>query len=280
MYDHAPGKSLANPARLTPARLALALCLFAALGDRAVQAGAVAVTLPSQLMNPVTTAPYPAGTASSVVPSAFTVAAGGIALTFTAMNGTVGGGFRSVSASGLNAAPQFTAAPYGAVGDILEDTTFSSPPPTGNTNTGPLEIDFSAGVAGFGLLAQDYNQDFETFTLNVFDGISQIGTFTFGPVDNTLGLGQAVFVGARGTAGDVITRATLSSLSVASGPQPNNGNNDFAFGRAQVEQAPVPEASTMTGLGPGLLLCAGLAFGTPRRTCSRKGTSHDATGAV
>jgi len=240
----------------------LGLGLLTALGGRAAQAGATSVTTPGQLGPTVLTDPYPTG----VVPASFTVAAGGNSLSFTATKAPGSVGFKSAVANG-NDAPQFTP------NSILEDTTAPGEPKVGNTPTGPLRIDFQTGVTGFGLYAQDFNRDTETFTLNVFNGAAQLGTFSFGPTPNgdpgtdpNDPRGNAVFVGALATGGDQITSATLSSLSFATGGggQPNNGNNDFFFGPTQV-QAPVPEASTLVSLGLGVLVCAGLALCARRR---------------
>jgi hypothetical protein len=264
MYNHDHSKRFANSARV-----AVALCAFAALGGRAAQAGSTRVTTPSQLVNPVTTDQFPTGTAPDfIVPASFTVAAGSSnSVTFTATRPAAAGGFQSVVADSSNVAPQFTMAPFGAPGDIVENTSVPTNTPAGNMTTGPLQINFQNGVAGFGLLAQDFNQDTETFTLDVFNGSTQIGTFSFGPTDNTMGTGQAVFVGAQATMGDLITSATLRSLSLATGGggQPNNGNNDFFFGRTQVQNAPVPEASTVVSFGLGVLLVAGLTLGAHKR---------------
>lgn len=261
------------------AGMVVTLCAFAIIGSHSAQAGANRVNSPSDLVNPVTTAQYPVGNTSTtppgvgVVPASFNVAAGSNTLTFTATKPVAGSGFRSFAANSSNAAPQFTMAPFGMAGDIAEDTSFDNGPTIGNTATAPLRIDFQQGVTGFGLLAQDFNQDTETFTLNVFNGAAQIGTFTFGPAPNGdpiadpgNPLGNAVFVGAQTTFGDVITSATLSSLSFATtgGGKPNNGNNDFVFGRTQVN-APVPEASTVVSFGMGVLLFAGLALGARKR---------------
>ena len=268
MYKHDHTKQFTNAARTS-----VALCALAALGGSAAQAQVNRIDAPSQLFMPDTTAQYPSGDALNVVPTSFTRAAGSNNVTFTATNPAAGGGFTSFAASAANAGPEFTTAPFGATGDILENTSVAGAPNTANTTTGPLRIDFQLPVAGFGLLAQDFNQDQETFTLNVFDATnSQLGTFTFGPRDNSVGLGHAIFVGAQDSLGSLISYATLSSLSVATGGggQPNNGSNDFAIGRLQVQTlaAPVPEASTMVGFGLGLALFGGLTFSARKRKFS------------
>lgn len=230
-----------------PARVAVVLCALVALGGRAAQAQATFVTSPSQLGNTFRTDPYPTG----IVPSSFFVAAGSNNLTFTATTATLANeGFKSYIAD-ATVGPQFTP------GDIIEDTSSR----TTNAPTGPLRIDFQNGVTGFGLFAQDFNSDTETFTLTVFNGTTQLSAtpFTFGPVDNTSSAGSAVFVGALSNAGPLITSAFISSTSSLA-----SANNDFYFGPVQVK-APVPEASTVVSFGAGVFLCAGLALGAHRR---------------
>lgn len=255
-------------------RIAIALGALAALGSQAAQAQVSAVTKLSQLTNPIKTSPYPEGPTSGnnafVVPNGFMVAADTNTLTFTATNGTANASFQSAIAD-TTVAPQFSDPTFGGkAGDILENTTFVGA--NGNMATGPLLINFANPVAGFGLLAQDFNSDTETFTLNIFSGMNmtgaQLGTFTFGPQDNfSTKAGNALFVGALSNmSSTLIGSATLSSLSVAVGIAPNNGNNDFFFGPTQVQAAgPVPEASTVVGFGAGVLLFGGLILSARRR---------------
>lgn len=158
----------------------------------------------------------------------------------------------------------------GAAGDILEDTTYVAA--GGNLPTAPLLIQFQNPVVGFGLLAQDFNADFETFTLNIFadaNATISLGSFTYPATDNTSSSGNAVFVGALSNLGlPLIRSATLSSVSFATGTggDPNNGSNDYFFGPTQVQAlAPVPEASTFVSLGMGVLLFGGLALRARKR---------------
>ncbi len=235
--------------RLTsPAWAAITLCVFGAVGWRAAQAQATIVTTPTQLTNPVQTAAYPNPSGNnSISPSSFAVAAGTNTLTFTATNGTPNGGFQSYVAD-MTVAPQFT------TGSVLEELFNDSVSPTA---TGPLQISFQNGVAGFGLFAQDANADTETFTLNVFNGTTSLGTFTFGPTDNTAPSGTAVFVGAQVPVGTVITRATLSSSSA---PGTGINSNDFYVGPASV-QAALPCALRGQVSTASLPCCAGLVPG-------------------
>lgn len=254
-------KNLAKKHFASSIGVTVALCALTTLGGRAAQAGATQVTNPSQLGNTVQTSPFPSGDVTGTVSQSFTVAAGSNNVTFTATAGTAAQGFESFIADGTVDFP---------VGQQLEDTTRTSP--TGNIPTGPLQIDFTQGVTGFGLNAQDFNFDMETFTLNVYGGpngtvLLNAVPFTFGPVDNTSSVGRSVFVGALSNDGPLITRATLSSFSVAAGQNPNNGSNDFYFGPTSVK-APVPEASTVVSFGMGVFLFAGLALVARRRKVS------------
>ena len=286
MNNHDYKKHLAKSARV-----AVALCALAALGGRSAQAQATAVTLPSQLGNTTLTQQYPFDTNNPVVPASFNrqTVDGSNTLTFTALNavppsaGSSGGGFAAFQVRPTDAAPQFSMAPFGMINDIAENTTFNVGGATGNVNTGPLEIQFANPVSGFGLLAQDSFADTETFTLNLFsDFNATIPIVTPMPLtftaDNSVGLGQALFVGARTTSGlPLIRSATLSSLSNASGSFV--GNNDFAFGRTFVA-APVPESSTAVGFGMGVLLFTGLALGARKRKVNgASGTGASGAGA-
>lgn len=272
MNKHNHSRHFANSARF-----AVALCALAALGGPAAHAQATIVTNPNQLGNTVQTSPYPSGNIAGVVPPSFTVAAGSNNLTFTATGITPGMGFTGTAGfesfiADNTIAPQFTA------GDQLEDTTAATFDAqgnyAGNKPTGPLRINFQTPVTGFGLFAQDFNFDTETFTLNVFNNNTSLGIFTFGPtpngdpaVDPNNIRGTADFIGAQSNGGPLITSAIISSASFAVGPNPTNGSNDFYFGPTRV-QAPVPEASTVVSFGMGVLLFASLALVARKRKVS------------
>jgi len=233
---------------------AAALFTLTALGWRAVQAQATIVTSPNQLIKPVQTALYPNSSGNgSISPSSFTVAAGTNTLTYTATNGTPNGGFQSYVAD-LTVAPQFT------VGSVLEEVFNDSISPTA---TGPLQISFQSGVTGFGLFAQNANADTQTFTLNVFNGNTSLGSFTFGPVDNSTPSGTAVFVGAQSNTGLRITRATLSSSST---PGIGINSNDFYIGSASVTLPCADIGQQPAGLPccEGLRIVRGRCYGRGR----------------
>ena len=243
MNNHTPKKYLSHPMWI-----AAALCAFMGAAWRAAQGQATIVTNPSQLVNPVRTAPYPSASGNGTnSPSSFTVAAGTNNVTFAATNGTTGGGFQSYTAD-LTVGPQF------GTGDVLEELFNGSVSPTA---TGPLQISFQTGVAGFGLFAQDFNADTQTFTLTVFNGNTSLGSFTFGPTDNTSSAGTAVFVGAQSVPGSPITRATLSSSST---PAIGINSNDFYVGPASL-QAAAPCAERGQTAQPNYPCCNGLVPG-------------------
>lgn len=261
MYKHDYSKHLAGVA---------ALCAFAALGGQAAQAQLVTkVTSFGQLTSPIKTDQYPTGPLSgasrNIVPQTFSVADGtgptANNLTFTATNGVPASGFLSNLAD-ATIGPQFSDPTFGgAFHDVILNTSFVGP--TQNVPTAPVLIQFQNPVSGFGLLAQDFLSDQETFTLNIFadtNATVSLGTFVYGPVDNSGSAGTAVFVGALSATGlPVIRSATLSSVSSLQGE-----NNDLFFGPAQVN-APVPEASTVVGFGMGVVLFGGLMLAARRR---------------
>ena len=262
MYKHDHRKNLANAVRAS-----VAFCALAAVSGGAAQAQVSFVTDPSQLGNIVLTTPYPSGTFAGIVPMTFSVPTtdNSNTLSFTATNGLpasngqVSLGFESFRAD-ASVAPEFN-------GAELEDTTYISPDGSGNKASAPVLIQFQTAVAGFGLYAEDTNADFETFTLNVFsdqNATVSLGSFTYPATDNRSPAGAAVFVGALSNLGPLIKSATLSSFSVATGQNPNNGSNDFYIGPTRVK-APVPEASTVVSFGMGVVLFAGLALVARRR---------------
>jgi hypothetical protein len=119
---------------------------------------------------------------------------------------------------------------------------------------GPLTISFLTGIRELGFFAQGLFPDVpEAFTFNVFNGASLLNTFTVGPNDNAGIPGVALFIGARATGSDLITRLTIN----------NTGSSDeffdpsFVIGPITLGEAatgePVPEPGTLVLLGSGLL---------------------------
>lgn len=246
---------------------AVALCALAVLAGGAAQAQtATQITTPGQLgLVTFTTPAYP-GPGAGQIASPFTTAAGINSIVLTDQNGAVFSRDNVSAASGLDF----------PVGTKLLQTADAN-----NNDLGPLQIDFSTpgfpnlGVAGFGVRAQNFAFDQESFTLKVFTNGSTVldpnNVFTFGPFDNSNGAtnGVSAFVGALSTPGNTITEAVISSSSFDILGDDGFSNN-FYFGPVTVTNVPaVPEASTFVGFGMGVVLFAGLTVATRRRKMSR-----------
>ncbi len=196
--------------------------------------------------------------ADTALRSGFTVASGGNTFTFASSDGSD----LTRHNAGDTVVGNTTAYPTGT--RLLET---SDPNGTTGVGNGPLTISFSNPVTKFGLSAQDFTPDMQTFTFSTFNGTNDVGNFTVGPIDNSTTPGQLAFIGAAYAPG--ITSIKISSLS----DQPM-GSNDFYVGPA-VASAPVPEAATTISFGL-MLGMGGLGLLASRNKRRKQGAAENA----
>ena len=207
-----------------------------------------------QLSSGVTTPPYSLGDSSGLLASPYSPSAG-ITYIATAAGQPAGTTQRFETFTSDGTSLDF---PVGQ--NLLDTFDYAS-----NNPTGPLEIDFSTAVGAFGLQAQSARIDNYSLTFSVYNSANTLlGSFTTPTVDNTVGAGQSLFVGAESTSGAVISKVVLSSFSTAVGLDPNGGSNDLYFGPLTVGAA-VPEASTAIGFSFGILMFGGVIWSARKR---------------
>lgn len=193
------------------------------------------MTSPAQLGAGDVTAIYPQAPGTNV-PSPGTVTAGGETLTFTET-----GTFRVLlQGGGVIGASWFGNFPNGTKVLYTGNAIFAQ-------GAGPVTIDFSPGVSEFGLLFQNNRLESTVNTFSVFDDGTLLGIFSGVNQGNNV-----LFLGARATGGDVITRVTITGA-------PSSGPNDFAIGPVTFAPvaAGVPEPSSLALLGLGTAALAG-----------------------
>jgi len=262
-----------EPAMKSLKFLGIAGAVAAALLAGAPSAQAQATQLFSPTSGETTVPTLPDGTsvsgmgndtdpADTALKSGFTVASGGNTFTFASSDGT--DLTRHNAGDTING--DTTAYPTGT--RLLETL---DPNGTSGVGNGPLTISFSNPVTKFGLFAQDFTPDTQTFTFSTFSGTTDVGNFTVGPIDNNSSPGQLAFVGAAYAPG--ITSIKISSASVDSTGS-TFGSNDFYVGPA-APSAPVPEAATTISFGL-MLGMGGLGLLVSRNKRRKQGAAENA----
>ena len=214
-----------------------------------------------------TTVNYP-GTEGSLLPSGFSVSAGGNTLTFT-QQGFPGStmNFRRVAQTPASGPLLGCGTTWG--GNFLPCTQLLYTGGADRSGLGPVTITFATPVVEIGLRAQNFAPVFpspgapQSFVASVFRGATPLvgGTFTFVGMSNNAADGSATFIGFRAINGDSFDRIVISS-----------NTNDFAIGPVTFGPAgatgatPIPEPTTLLLLGTGT---AALGIGRKLRKKNR-----------
>lgn len=227
-------------------RHVLALSIFLLLGLAAPsRADVVQLFSPAQLGPGLLTTDYPnlpAGVTAATISPPLVLSVTGVAVTFaTAVPAAAGGRLLRVNQGA------------GFLGDFPAGTELLVTENGSGMPSGPLTITFGTPILEFGVSAQ--NTFFEagqtsTFTFTLFDGATQLGTFSVSGPDTA----GTFFLGARAILGQQITRAVISGASTINDPDLGVQNN-FAIG--PVSFRPIPEPATLILFGTGLAGAAG-----------------------
>lgn len=191
------------------------------------------------------------GEPGSRLSSPFSVGVGGNTVTFSISGGNT---ILRLNESGLSG------------GNFPPGTELLSTINENGFGTGLLTINFAAGVAEFGVDAQNNFVGNGLFTFSIFNNATLLATFTR-PGDGFLS-----FLGARATAGDVMTRIVIGASSDGGAAE---AQNNFAIGALTfvpaggVSPTPVPEPATLLLLGTGL---AGVVAKARRRRQQANGS--------
>ncbi len=119
-----------------------------------------------------------------------------------------------------------------------------------NFSPGPLEINFSTPVSGFGVNIQSGLNGLFTATVRVFDALDNLlGQFSITDTSDGTAAGTAPFLGVLSTSNDI----TKALYFISDPPTGCNFNGDFAIGPLQCQTSTVPLPSSLILMGTGIL---------------------------
>ena len=246
----------------------IAVLFFALTATTIAWADAIPLVPPIGTPSGGTTVSYP-GAEGTLLPSGFSVMAGGNTLTFTQQGFPLStANFRRVAQTPSSGPLLGCGTTWG--GNFLPCTQLLYTGGADRSGLGPVTITFANPIVEIGLQAQNFAPVFpspgapQSFVASVFRGATPLvgGTFTFVGMSSNAADGSATFIGFRAINGDSFDRIVISS-----------NTNDFAigpitFGPAGATGAtPIPEPTALTLLGTGV---AALGIGRRLRRRDRK----------